>query len=413
MNIALVIERLEVGRGGRERSVAEIAAALAGRGHAVTVICQRGQRPPAGVELLEMGSRGLGRAAQLRNFAVAVERAVRRHRCDVVHATLPIPAANVYQPRGGTAPGRLAARRQLLAPARRLASRLAGPLNLARRAYADLERQVLADHRIACLCVSGVVAEELAVYYGRRENVRVVYSGVDVPDASAQQRQAWRRQWRQRWGASDAETLLLCPAHNFAVKGVAPLIEALARGTGVSPRSTGVSSVCITGVPPVDCRLGLVVVGNDVAWPYRRLARRLGVGSRVTFEKGVDDIFPLYSAADAVALLSWQDACSRVVLEAMRWGVPSLTTRQNGAHELLVGNVVTHDVTAAPAPGGLVVESPDDAAVPAALAELCDPARRAALAEGCRQRSALASMKRQVDELCRAYELVAAGRGVG
>ena len=130
MKIALVIERMDVHRGGCETSTAQIAEALAARGHEVSIICRSGSWRSAGVELRELGRRGLLRVEHLRNFVADVAEEIARVQHDVVHAMLPVPSADVYQPRGGTVPGqRQADRRRRSAPAN-LAAKLAEPLNL-------------------------------------------------------------------------------------------------------------------------------------------------------------------------------------------------------------------------------------------------------------------------------------------
>jgi len=58
MKIALIIERMEPSRGGRETSTAQIAQRLAELGHSVTVLCQQGSWPSdsPGVEVVSLGA---------------------------------------------------------------------------------------------------------------------------------------------------------------------------------------------------------------------------------------------------------------------------------------------------------------------------------------------------------------------
>ena len=376
MRIALVIEKMDSARGGRERSVAEIGAELSRRDHDVTVLCQEGESDIAGVEVLPLGTVGIGRAGRLAKFAVAVRQVVRREGYDIVHATLPAPGANVYQPRGGTVPGQIAGRRRHLCPLGRIISQAVLPLNRARMSAWKLEKQIAADPAVMCLGVSQMVADEFATYYNRRENVRLIYSGVEVPQVDEATRSSWRAQWRQRWGIGEKTVVFLVVAHNFALKGVAETIEAFA------------------DFPSDDARL--VIVGGKEFGPYRRLAERCGVGERVVFERVVENIFELYSAADAVVLLSWQDACSRVALEAIRWSVPSMTTRFNGAAELLARGA------------GIVVESPRDRpGIVAGMGKLSDTKRRLDMVNACRVAADFASNARQVDELEKVYKEIA------
>ncbi len=358
----------------------EIAAELARRGHDVTILCQSGSAAAEGVKVRTLGRGGAFRTMAIRAFANAVRGEIREGRYDVVHATLPVPEASIYQPRGGTIPGQAAAKRRMKGPAAALLSRATMPLNPARALSWCLEKAIVSDTKTVCLCVSELVRQEFVQYYGRTENVRVVYSGVEVPSVTDQQRQQWRERLREKWGADGETTVFLSVAENFELKGVPETIAAFGQFV-----RQGVD------------KARLVLAGGRELAPYRRLADKSGVAGQVVFESHVEDVFPLYSAADAVVLLSWQDACSRVILEAIRWGVPSVTTRYNGAAELLARG------------GGRVIESPRDTlAAVAAMAELADPARRLAMADACRKAADFVSMKRQVDELEAVYRSVSA-----
>jgi glycosyltransferase involved in cell wall biosynthesis len=120
-----------------------------------------------------------------------------------------------------------------------------------------------------------------------------------------------------------------------------------------------------------------------------------GIGGCVHFRPATSDIFPWYSAADVCVLLSWYDACSRVVLEATQVGIPSITTVFNGAAEALARGA------------GIVVAGPRDTdAVAAAMAELGDPQKRARRVEACRAAAPQLRMQRHVDELLSLYEEV-------
>jgi len=363
--------------------VAETATELASRDHDVTVLCQAGALDAAGVEVLDLGRHGPNRVRQAARFARDVRAVAQRERYDIVQATLPVPGCNVYQPRGGTIPGLIAARARRAGPIRGAVRKVLAPLNAARRQQRRWERQVVADRGVLCLPVSELVGEELAVYYGRRDNVRVVFNGVNVPPADGATRDAWRAEWRRRWELDPDATAFVTVAQNFAMKGVAEAIDAFA-AFAHSPGGRAAK---------------FIVVGADADAPYRRRAGRRGVADRVVFQPAVPDVFPIYSAADVIVLLSWHDACSRVVLEATRWAVPSITTVYNGAAEALAGGA------------GIVVRSPRDRrAVAAALADLADPRRRADRSDACRQAAGRLGMDRHVDELLAAYEDFLAAR---
>jgi len=382
MKVALVIERTDPSRGGRETSTAQIAAHLARRGHAVTVLCGRGDWRCDGVEVRGLGRRGLSRLGRMQNFLFAAAAAISRERFDIVHSMLPVPGANVYQPRGGSVPGQVEA-------SRRRWGLLGWPrvavferLNRVRNLLGRLERQVVTDPRVSCLAVSRMVAQEFSDYFGAESNVRVIYNAVDVPEVDAEQRADWRQKIRFQLGVGQGDPVFLTVATNFPLKGVTETIRAFARWYHSNQGA-------ING--------RLVVVGRDAVEGYERIAGLQDVGGVVAFVPPADDVFRWYAAADACVLLSWYDPCSRVVLEATRWAIPSITTVYNGAAEVLAEGA------------GIVVDSPKNVrAVAAAMDELADPKARAKRSDACLRLADRLRMERHVDELIREYERIAA-----
>jgi len=381
MKVALVIERFDPSRGGREVSTAQIAEGLARRGHDVTVFCMEAGAGGQGFRTQELKCWGLDRATRLASFARSVRGASRDGGFDIVHATLPIPAANVFQPRGGLVGAQEAASLRRRRGLRRFLTQLAQPLDPHRRKMRSMERKLVADPATLCLAVSEMAAREFMHYYARDKNVRVIYNAVDIPDVPGDQRLAWRKERRELVGAAAGSPLFLSVATNFRLKGVAQAIRAFARWYRSPAGSAGAR---------------LVAVGQKKIGSYRRLVKKLGLVKQVHFEPRADNVWPWYAAADACVLLSWYDPCGRVVLEAVRWAVPSITTVFNGAAEILARGA------------GLVVSSPDDIdAVVKAMTELSDPDRLAARRQACRDVADELSMDRHVEQLLEAYREVA------
>jgi UDP-glucose:(heptosyl)LPS alpha-1,3-glucosyltransferase len=380
MKVALVVERFDPTRGGLEVSTAQIAEGLARRGQDVTVFCMTAGVGGQGFRTQELKCWGLDRATRLASFARSVRGAARDGGFDIVHATLPIPAANVFQPRGGLVGAQEAGSLRRRRGMRRFLAQLAQPLNAHHRKMHSMERKLVADPATLCLAVSEMVAREFMNYYARDKNVRVIYNAVDVPGVSQDQRQQWRRERRDQVGVGSGSPLFLFVGMDFRRKGVVQAIRAFARWCRSS-----------NGSP--DARF--VTVGREDVAAYRRLARKLGVARQVCFEPRADNVWSWYSAADVCVLLSWYDPCSRVVLEAVRWALPSITTVFNGAAEILARGA------------GLVVSSPDDIdAVVKAMSELSDPGRLAARRQACRDVADELSMDRHVEGLLGAYREV-------
>ena len=374
MKIALVIERIDLHRGGRETSTAQVAIELARNGCDVTVVCQSGTWSAPGVEVLQIGTRGSSRTTRMVNFAADVAKAVSGRKFDIVQTTLPIPRANVYRPRGGTAPAQLAASLRRRSLAGRMLRKLTEPFNSYRRTMARFERELLTGGGAICLCVSRMVQDECLTYYGLSDGVEVVFNCVDAPTGDA--RQADRTRMREEIGAGPDDPVFLTVATNFELKGVAQGIEAFAKWR----RRSGSDGS------------RLVVVGRKSPDRYVKLAGDSGAAGAVAFVPPTQDIFQWYAAADAVMLLSWYDPCSRVVLEAARWSIPSITTRFNGAGEAFENG------------GCIVVDSPlDIGAITAACAELADPIKRQAHCRACGALGDYLGVERHAKQLLEAY----------
>ena len=86
-------------------------------------------------------------------------------------------------------------------------------------------------------------------------------------------------------------------------------------------------------------RVHLLVLGGKRLGPFRRFANRLGLEHRVSFLGPVEDITPYYAAADVYVQPTFYDPCSLVVLEALACGLPVITSRFNGAAELMTADV--------------------------------------------------------------------------
>lgn len=273
-------------------------------------------------------------------------------------------------------PAQVAGRLRRMGGVLRIVIGLSEQFKAARRIMRRLERQVVEDSKTLCLCVSDMIAKEYDTYYHRRDGVRVIYNSVNVPAVGAAERAGWREEKRAELGARDDDLVLICVAQDFARKGVGPTITAFAKWYHERAVYSGAR---------------LVLIGENASEHYRRLAREAGVAERVFFIGASNEIFKWYAASEGSILLTWYDPCSLVVLEAARWGIPSITTAYNGASSL-VGE------------GGVVVSSPADVrAVSAGLDKLADPTQRAEMAQSCLAIADHLSMERYIDELLVVY----------
>jgi UDP-glucose:(heptosyl)LPS alpha-1,3-glucosyltransferase len=124
------------------------------------------------------------------------------------------------------------------------------------------------------------------------------------------------------------------------------------------------------------------------------------VADRVCFVGATERISPYHHAADVLVHPSFYDPCSRVVLEGLVAGLPCITTRFDGASEVIEDGV-----------NGFVI---DDPRAVDALAErvrrLADPELRARVGRRAAELSERVSMRRHAEQMLAVYgELT--GRG--
>jgi UDP-glucose:(heptosyl)LPS alpha-1,3-glucosyltransferase len=323
------------------------------------------------------------RSKRTQLFVQRAARYAREHPFDVVHSITPCLAADVYQPRGGAVPEMLerniATRPALL---QRSWKRLEQKLNRKYRVMAELERALVtrpSPPRV--IAISQYVADQFTRHYRLNGSlVTRIFNGVDPDLSTPEERAEDRRVLRRQFNFADDDYVVLCVAHNFKLKGVARLIEALGRRGGN------------TGAAPAHA----IIVGRDDPRAFARLAQRLGVADRVIFAGPTKRIHRFFHAADCLAHPTYYDPCSRVVLEAMAAGLPVITTRYNGAAER-----ITHGQE------GYVIPSPDDVdGLARCIALLSDEGHRRDCAGRAEDAVADISMEHHAVRVRRVYEEV-------
>ncbi|MBN2023339.1 MAG: glycosyltransferase family 4 protein [Pirellulales bacterium] len=379
MRVGLVVEHFDACRGGVEQWTDQFARALVRRGHEVHVVARRFGPRAEGLPIV----RHVVKDAPTRvDFAAAAQRTLAPLGLDVVHDMGCGWACDVFQPHGGS---RIAAaeRKLRLAPAwLRPIKRAVDRLLPRQRQFAALARRQYVDDGRLVVALSRRVADDLMNHYGvPPERLRLVSNGVDTARFSPEHRARWREAIRRRLGVSAETTLLLIVAHNFRLKGVPTLLEAMARWSDPRPAH-------------------LVVVGGKRVARYQRLARRLGAADRVTFTGVVADTVPYYAAADAYVHPTHYDPCSLVVLEALASSLPVITSRRNGASELMAEGVE-----------GFLLDEPGDArACLDRIERLLDAPTRRRMGRAARALALRHSFARNVAEMLAVYEEVVARR---
>ncbi|MCH8992530.1 MAG: glycosyltransferase family 4 protein, partial [Acidobacteria bacterium] len=109
---------------------------------------------------------------------------------------------------------------------------------------------------------------------------------------------------------------------------------------------------------------------------------------------------PYYAAADIYVHPTYYDPCSLVVLEALASGLPVVTSRFNGAGELLTPGVE-----------GDLIDDPGDAqALCRCLEPMLETPRRRMMGAAARKLALAHTFERNCDEIVAMYEEIVAQR---
>ena len=389
MRVALAVESLDPARGGAETCMHWLAGRQARDGHEVHVFAARPlpdpKRPPEGVRLHLLAPRGLTPARRAWNHLADAAAAIDPRRFDVVHAADRILAMDIYQPHGGTLAATMEANLEMLGGgfSRRL-RRLRWRMSPRRRAMLAIEHRQFAREDVTFLAVSRLVRDDIRRRYRvPGERIAVIHNGVEVGRFTPAACAARRLEARRRFRIPREEVVVLLVAHNYRLKGLAPLVSSFALARRVSPRAAPDR---------------LLVVGRGRSTPFLRLARRLGCARHLTFAGPVDEVLYAYAAADIYCQPTYYDPCSLTVLEALACGMPVITTRLNGAAELMTDGRE-----------GFILEHPaEEERLADRLVSLCEAGLRERMGAAARELAERHSTERNYRDILRLYRTVAA-----
>ena len=310
MKIALVCTKFSPAYGGLEKYTLFLARALRDAGHAVHLFANRWEAE-TGLHFHHVPRIPFVSPLKNLSFAYWANRRLAPIAFDVIHSMERIFYQDIFRASDGINPVQM--RQKYPRPLVRK-FKAAGPR---RQVLSYLERRIFAARGCRYVMTnSELVKGHIVAHYAvDPAKIVVIYNGVDTQTFNPGVRSRFRAQVRAAWGVSDRERIVLFVANDFKRKGLQSLLEAL--------RLTA------------DPHLRLIVVGRDDPKPYRRWARRHGLGRRVLFVGPHKAAEQCYGAADIFALPTIEDAFANVCLEAMACALPVITTPSNGAAELI------------------------------------------------------------------------------
>lgn len=387
IRITILAEQIDIARGGAERSVRDLTDELNRQGIETTLLAVSGT--PDGRHIQPLFPHSQAKQIPLKRITAALRDYLQAHPCDLLHSTLPILGADLYQPRGGCWKQAILQNVQSYpGPIRRFLKRRLHFLNRRRTQFLHAEQHLLtADPKIVVAALSESGKNHFLRHYKLPpERIAVIPNGVRLPEPPSPENAAdLRTRILSSAGLKPTApaVLFLFAANNFRLKGLYDLIAPFADAVRKSP------------VPLV-----LAVAGKDNPSQARNLAWLAGLENNWVFTGPLQTISVALAAADAAVLPTWYDPCSRFILEALAMAKPVLTTTLNGASDFIESG--RH---------GLLVEHPRcRRQIAEGLLQLADAKIRAAFAQTILEDNLReqASITRHVQQLISLYKQILA-----
>jgi UDP-glucose:(heptosyl)LPS alpha-1,3-glucosyltransferase len=374
VRIALINKDFDASFGGGEVYATQLALGLAKRGHEVALVARRSALAAPGLRWLRVDVPGVPRHRRVVAFRDAAAAVVAAEApFDIVHALTQYYPADIHRCGGGvfrhwetvTQPHPWL--RALVALGRR---------NRTQRA---LERLIYDPRHVRFVQTNSLMVKAQVEHYYQlpSANVIAIPNGVDLVRFNLAAH-ARGLALRAQLGIPATAPVVLFVGNNARRKGLRRL------GAGLAALASGEQT-------------HLIVAG---AAPRRQVERAIAKhrGPR-WIVGGQNDIVPYYGAADVLAILTRYDPFANVTLEALACGVPVLSSRENGAGELLVGNQA----------GCVVADADAPQQVASALGALLD-ARGPATRQAARDLAERYPWERNIEAVLALYQQVLADR---
>jgi UDP-glucose:(heptosyl)LPS alpha-1,3-glucosyltransferase len=312
MKIALGMRDFSPEKGGAERSMAELMEFFATSGHEVHIFSHRFGKVSNSFFLHRVPVIPFPKSLRALSFAWRCHHMLKKEDFDVVIGVGNTFQADLLQPRGGVHWSwfwkSLQAYENPLIWLAKFLGRVLSPKQWAHGIIEDAPYK----KALKVVAISEMVKRDIVDHYRIPDKrIDVVYTGIDTRFKPRMRK--LREEVKRQYAISPDDFVILFSAHNFRLKGLKYLIQAVAQ------------------VKREKKQVKLLVLGRDKKNLYERLAHKLGCKEEVIFAGGVKDTEKYYSAADILVHPTFYDSFARVVLEALASGLPVITTRYAGA----------------------------------------------------------------------------------
>lgn len=364
MKIGIAIYNFNPKKGGAERYAFDLSTMLLKRGHEVYVIC-RNAIEEKGLKIVRVKTTDLPRWLRTLSFALKHREVIKTLGLDVVLGFGNTLELDVFQSHGGVQ--RIWMEREIESydnPSERRLKAFLLKTSIHQKIQGWIAEYPVRTRRFyRVVAISDMVKRHMMEHFNLPGDlIDVVYNGVDI------------ERFRPKTPKQNARIGILFSGGNFRLKGLSPLIMAAGR------------------LAKQGRVFELVVMGRGRRNRYTRIIEGLGIRDLVNFMGETSAPEDVYNRSNFLVHPTFYDACSLTTMEAMASGLPTITTRWNGASALISKDE------------GFVIDEPRDIdGLCAAMTELFDEKKREAMGKNARLKIQSFTMERNVDEMERIF----------
>ena len=312
MKIALITKRVSQSFGGAERVSVNLARKLSASGHNVHILTGHIDTAIDGAKTHLIETVKWLSPLRLLSFQHRIKNILRKEKFDLIYSLCQVYPVSIYRVGDGIHRHWM----KVLHP-NTLLRGIKYSTSLVHFAMRFLEGKIFkAGNCRLFITNSRLIKDQIMEYFQIPEcRIKVVYNGVDHKLFNPDMKK-YRKTMRNKYEIGDNELVILFVANNWERKGLSTIIEAISK-------------------TKID-KIRLIIVGRGRTRHYISLARNKSINlENIIFTGRTIDVEKYYGMADLFVLPSRYEPFSNACLEAMACGLPVVTTKTNGASELI------------------------------------------------------------------------------
>lgn len=310
MKIALITKNFDPVQGGSERYGYNLALALSQMGHEVHVLCHRfAQEKIQNIFHHKLGDKKPLKAKS-KEFIQQSHTILKDLSCDIDFAITPCYPVDVYRAGDGVHIHWL----QLKYPGR--LHRFFATIMPAKKRALKVEKQLYTNGGAKHIIVNSyLVKKHIEKYYAPpSHSIHTIYNGVDI--TLFKMKNSKSKKILQFHAIKENLFHILFVSNNWKRKGLKTLLLGAAKIVK-------------------EKKAHIIIVGKGKKQKWKPLIKKLGMENGITFIPPTKEISMWYQASDVMILPTKYDPFANVCLEALACGTPVITSKENGASEII------------------------------------------------------------------------------